>query len=165
VDVDENQDQDQDVAAILDAMEQILEQARSMPMSSTVLVNRPDMIDLLSRARAALPTELADADEVLAGADEVLAQARGDAEAIIAGSRQRAKELVDNDQVVVAARARAAEVVADAEEAAQRQRREADDYCDRQLADFEIDLGRLLAQVQAGRAKLAGRLAEGWADR
>jgi len=39
-------------------------------------------------------------------------------------------------------------------------RREADDYCDRRLAEFEIDLGRVLAQVQAGRAKLAGRLGE-----
>ena len=36
--------------------------------------------------------------------------------------------------------------------------RDADDYCDRRLADFEIDLGKVLSQVQAGRAKLAGRL-------
>jgi type II secretory pathway predicted ATPase ExeA len=37
---------------------------------------------------------------------------------------------------------------------------DADDYCDRRLADFEIDLGKLLAQVQAGRTKLAQRLDE-----
>lgn len=161
---DVNENQSQDVTAILDAMEWTLEQARSMPMSSIALVSRPDMLDLLSQARATLPAELAHAGEVLAGADEVLAQARADAEAIIAGSRQRALDLVDNDQILVAARAHAVEVVADAEDAAEQQRREADDYCDRQLADFEIDLGRLLAQVQAGRAKLAGRLAEEMVD-
>jgi hypothetical protein len=48
--------------------------------------------------------------------------------------------------------------VAEAQETAERLRREADDYCDRRLADFEIDLGKVLAQVQAGRAKLASRL-------
>ena len=46
----------------------------------------------------------------------------------------------------------------DAEETADRLQRDADDYCDRRLADFEIDLGKVLSQVQAGRAKLAGRL-------
>jgi len=50
--------------------------------------------------------------------------------------------------------------VAEAQATADRLRREADDYCDRRLAEFEIDLGRVLAQVQAGRAKLAGRLGE-----
>jgi hypothetical protein len=39
-------------------------------------------------------------------------------------------------------------------------RHEADDYCDRRLAEFEIDLGKILAQVHAGRDKLADRLGE-----
>ena len=51
-----------------------------------------------------------------------------------------------------------AEIVAQAQRTADELRRDADDYCDRRLADFEIDLGKVLAQVQAGRAKLAGRL-------
>jgi cell division septum initiation protein DivIVA len=59
---------------------------------------------------------------------------------------------------VVAAQERAAQIVAEAEETADRLQRDADDYCDRRLADFEIDLGKVLSQVQAGRAKLAGRL-------
>ena len=50
------------------------------------------------------------------------------------------------------------QIVAEAEETAERLQRDADDYCDRRLADFEIDLGKVLSQVQAGRAKLAGRL-------
>ena len=59
---------------------------------------------------------------------------------------------------MLAAQARATEIVAEAEATAARLRHDADDYCDRRLADFEIDLGRVVAQVQAGRAKLAGRL-------
>lgn len=43
---------------------------------------------------------------------------------------------------------------------AERLRHEADDYCDRRLAEFEIDLGKLVTQVQAGRARLGQRLAQ-----
>lgn len=148
------------VAGIVDALEQTVEQARAMPMSASVLVNRAEVLELVHRLRTALPEQLADADEVLAGADEVLGAARAEAARVLDAARGRAAELVDTDQLVVAAQARAAQVLADAEAAAEEVRREADDWCDRRLADFEIDLGRLLAQVQAGRAKLAGRLGD-----
>ncbi len=148
------------VAGVLEALEQALEQARAMPMSTSVLVNRAELLELVHRLRVALPEQLADADEVLAGADEVVGAARAEAERVLAAARRRAAELVAAEQVVVAAQAAAAQVLADAEAAAEQVRREADDWCDRRLADFEIDLGRVLAQVQAGRAKLAGRLGE-----
>lgn len=147
-----------DLTSILDALEQAVEQARSMPMSSSVLVSRAEVLDLIGQLRATLPTQLADADELLATAAEVQARANADAEQVIAAARRRAEELVSAEQVVAAAGVRATEIVAEAERIAGQLRREADDYCDRRLADFEIDLGRLLSQVQAGRAKLAGRL-------
>lgn len=146
------------LTGILEALEQTIAQARAMPMSSSVLVNRAEVLDLIEQARTVLPTQLAQADEVLAGADAVLAEARGEAEQVISAARERAAELVDREQVVVGARVRADEIVAEAERAAEGMRRDADDYCDRRLADFEIDLGRVLAQVQAGRTKLADRL-------
>src|SRR5665647_1860198 len=147
-----------DLTSILDALEQAVEQARSMPMSSSVLVSRAEVLDLIGQLRATLPTQLADADELLATAAEVQARANADAEQVIAAARRRADELVSAEQVVAAAGVRATEIVAEAERIAGQLRREADDYCDRRLADFEIDLGRLLSQVQAGRGKLAGRV-------
>jgi F0F1-type ATP synthase membrane subunit b/b' len=160
---DDGQDerrQPEGLTGILEALEQAVAQARAMPMSSSVLVNRVELLDLLDQAYAALPSQLTQADEVLAGADDVLAGARAEAEQIIAAARQRAEELVGREQVVVAARVRADELVAEAERTTAAMRRDADDYCDRRLADFEIDLGRVLSQVQAGRAKLADRLDE-----
>ena len=87
-----------------------------------------------------------------------LDQLNVDAETTLARAAERAALLVDEEAVVVAARARAEQIVADAEATADALRRDADDYCDRRLADFEIDVSKLLTQVQAGRAKLADRL-------
>ena len=147
------------LTGILEALESAVAQGRAMPMSSSVLVNRAELLDLIEQAHRVLPTQLSQADEVLAGADDALADARQEAERILAAARERAEELVSTEQVVVTARLRAEEIVADAERTAAAMRRDADDYCDRQLADFEIDLGKVVTQVQAGRAKLAGRLA------
>lgn len=146
------------VTAVLDALEEAVHAARAMPMSSSVLVSRAELLDLVQQAREGLPTQLRRADDVLAAADAERDAARADAERIEAAARRRAAELVEQESVVALAERRAAEIVAEAEETAQGLRRDADDYCDRRLAEFEIDLGKVLSQVQAGRAKLAGRL-------
>jgi cell division septum initiation protein DivIVA len=146
------------LTGVLDALEEVVSQARTMPMSSSVLVSRAEVLDLLGQARRVLPDQLARADEILAGADRVRADAQEQAEQVLQAARERAEELVDSDHVVEAARRRAEEIVEEARRTAADLRHDADDYCDRRLADFEVDLGKVLAQVQAGRAKLAGRL-------
>ncbi len=148
------------LTGILDALAAAIGRARAMPMSSSVLVSRAELLDLVEQARSVLPTQLIEADDVLAAADDARARAEARAEAIVADATEEAARLVSQEQVVLQATERAADIVAEAELTATRLRREADDYCDRRLADFEIDLGRIVAQVQAGRAKLAGQLGE-----
>ncbi len=143
---------------VLDEIEEVVVAARAMPMSTSALVGREQLLSLVEQARAALPDQIAHADQVLADADRVLADAHSRAQEIVEAARQRAERLVSTDQIVREAQVRAAEIVADATGQAEDMRRDADDYCDRRLADFEIDLGRIVGQVQAGRAKLAGRL-------
>jgi cell division septum initiation protein DivIVA len=146
------------LTGVLDAIGTAVATARAMPMSSSVLVNRAELLDLVEQARDVLPSQLSRADEVLADADAARSVAQADADALLAQARAQAAALVEQEAVVVAAQERAAQIVAEAEETADRLQRDADDYCDRRLADFEIDLGKVLSQVQAGRAKLAGRL-------
>ena len=146
------------VQGVLEALAAAVEQARAMPMSSSVLVNRAELLDLVDQAREALPAQLGRADALLADADAARADASAEAEAILARAREQADRLVEAEAVTIQARDRAAQLLADAQEQADALRRDADDYCDRRLADFEIDLGKVLSQVQAGRAKLAGRL-------
>jgi hypothetical protein len=150
--------QPEGLTGILDALAEAVEQARSMPMSSSVLVNRAELMDLVDQARDVLPTQLTRADEVLAAADAARLAAQGEADAIIAAARARAAELVEDHELTRAAQVRGQEIIAEAEDVAEGLRRDADEYCDRRLADFEVDLTRLMAQVQAGRAKLATRL-------
>ena len=146
------------LTGVLDAIVEAVSKARAMPMSSSVLVSRAELLDLVAQAKVALPSQLVEADEVLAQVEARRSEATVQAERLLAEARREAAELVAQESVTKDALAEAERIRAEAEEDAERMRREADDYCDRRLADFEIDLGRVLAQVQAGRAKLAERL-------
>ncbi|GHG50299.1 hypothetical protein GCM10011331_12850 [Flavimobilis marinus] len=146
--------------ALLDALDDVIVRARPMPMSASVLVNKPEALELIDQMREAMPAQLSQADEYLTDADQRLADAEAQAEQIIAQARERAAQLVAAEQIVRQAEARAREIVQQGQREADELRSEADDYCDRRLAEFEIDLGKVVAQVQAGRAKLADRLAE-----
>lgn len=150
--------QPEGLLGVLDALEAAVQGARAMPMSSSVLVNRAELLDLVEQAREALPTQLVRADEVLADAGSARAAAQAEADALVAAAREEAARLVESDALVVEAHERADRLLAEAQTTVEGLRRDADDYCDRRLADFEIDLGKVLSQVQAGRAKLAGRL-------
>ncbi len=143
--------------AILDQLHELVTSARAMPMSASALVNRAEVLDLIASAREVVPDQITEADRLVADADALLAGARDEAEQILAAARERAGVLVSQESVVAAAERRAAEIVVAAEESAEKLARDADDYCDRQLAQFEIDLGTIGAQVAAGRARLAER--------
>ena len=73
------------VRDILEKMQEILEQARTMPMSQSVLVNRQDLLDLINTLVNALPAEFDEAKRLLADREVVLAEARVEADHLSAG--------------------------------------------------------------------------------
>ncbi|MPV51209.1 MULTISPECIES: hypothetical protein [unclassified Pseudactinotalea] len=143
--------------AVLDQLNELVSTARAMPMSASALVNRAEVLDLLASARGVVPDQITRADRLVADADAVLAGARAEADRILAEAQARAGVLVSSEAVLREAERRSGELVAQAEATAEKLARDADDYCDRQLAQFEIDLGSIGAQVAAGRARLADR--------
>ncbi|BDZ43107.1 hypothetical protein GCM10025865_24060 [Paraoerskovia sediminicola] len=143
------------VPGLMDDLARLLDTARPMPMSSSVLVHRPEAQALVEKLRAELTEQLAHADAVLASAEATIEEAERKADELVAAARARAFALVQRESVVVQAQERADEIVRAADDDARRRRAEADDYCDQRLSGFEIDLGKMLAQVHAGRARLA----------
>ncbi|UFU07845.1 hypothetical protein [Ruania halotolerans] len=150
-------EQGESLVAILAELADVVSSARSMPMSASVLVNRAEVLELIDSATAVLPDQITRADSVVADADSVLQRARREAGTIVEKAKAQADELVSREAVIAEANERAERIVSDAEEAAEKLSREADDYCDRQLAQFEIDLNSIAGQVAAGRARLMER--------
>ncbi len=149
-----------DLLRILDELDTLIAGARSMPMSASAIVNREEVLDLIERARQAVPTAVHRAEDIVADAGAVLAKGREESERIIMRAQEEADRLVAGETVVRLANERADAIIAAAEERASSLRNGADDYCDRTLATLEIELGKVTDQVRAGREVLAGRIAE-----
>ena len=138
-----------DLLQILDELDHLITGARSVPMSSSAIVNRDDALALIDRARHAVPSAVRRAEEIVADADAVLADGREESERLVAG-----------ESVVRMAHERADEIVAAAEDRAADLRHGADEYSARSLEALEAELVKITEQVRAGRDVLASRLGE-----
>ncbi len=138
------------VIAALDQMEDLVEQARAVPLSATVMVNRAEFIDLIGQAREALPEDLVAADAVVADADAVLGRADTAAEVTLAEANARARSTIDTarekaEQILSEAREQAERTVARATEDAENTRAQARADAESALTDAHAQAERLIA--------------------
>ncbi|MGC5615833.1 hypothetical protein [Georgenia sp. Z1491] len=154
--IDATHDAGESLLAILDELRRMVTQARSMPMSSSAIVNRAEVLDLIASARSVVPESIAAADTIVADADAVLERARTQAEEIVAEGEQQAARLVQDEPVLAQANEQARRIVAEAEQQAARRAADADSYAAEHLSRFEKELDQLTQQVRAGRQYLAG---------
>jgi cell division septum initiation protein DivIVA len=159
-----------DIAARIQQLEELIAQAKSMPLSSSVLVNRDEVMELVQGMREALPEEIKQARWVVKDREELLSKARRDAEGIVQEGREEQERLIADQEVVKEAQREAERVLGEARDEARQIRLEAEDYVDAKLASFEItltkaleqlakiedQLGRTHDQVEKGRQRLRG---------
>jgi len=147
-----------DVAGLLDALERAIGEARTMPLSTSAVVNRAELLALLRQLRGDLPDELERARWVVREEDRILEHARTVAEELRDEARQEQARLVAEEAVVRAAQEEADRIVDAAQDTARQMRLEAEDYVDAKLANFEVVLHKTLTAVERGRERLRGRL-------
>ncbi len=132
---------------------------RPLPMSSTVKVNRDELLDILEELKATLPQELQRARWLLKEKEEFLDQARAERHEIIEQGRAQVARMIERQEIIRAAEARARQIVSEARADARTLQRRVEDYCDHKLASFEAVLDRTSRTLQQGREKLLGSAA------
>jgi F0F1-type ATP synthase membrane subunit b/b' len=132
----------------------VIASGRPMPLSSSVMVNRDEVLDLVGEAIDRLPDELRQARWLLKEREDFLARVQSEGDEILDQASAKAESMVQRTEVVKAAEQRAKRIVERAEDQARRLRHECEDFCDQRLAQFEIVLSRTVKMVHAGREKL-----------
>jgi F0F1-type ATP synthase membrane subunit b/b' len=134
----------------------VLTLARPVPLSSSVMVNREELLALVDEVAARLPEEVRAARRLLREREEHLASVQREADDILEAARERAERMVSRTEVVRQAQATARRAVDAAEAESRRLRHEAEDWCDGQLASLESALDGAMRSVRAGRNRLNG---------
>lgn len=143
-----------DVETLLHRVVDLVGNARPMPLSASVMINRDEVLELVEEALSRLPEELREARWLLREREEFLTKVQREGDDILEAARVRAERMVQRTEVVRNAQHAARQVMEDAESEARRLRHEAEDFCDQKLAQFEIVLDRTIRTVQAGRSRL-----------
>lgn len=144
-----------DTEVLLRRVIEVVSNAKSVPLSSSVMVTKDEVLELLEDALGRLPDELRQARWMLKEREEFLAKVAREADDILEAARVRAERMVERQEIVREARHTAQRLVEEAREEARKLRMEAEDYCDQKLAAFEIVLERTLKTARAGREKLS----------
>ncbi len=148
-----------DVEAKLHQLDRLVSEAKAVPLSASVMVNRAEVEALVGELRSSLPDELTQARWVIKERDEILERAHADANRLVDDARAERERLVSEQEIVRAAERDAHRLVDDAREHARQIRLEAEDYVDAKLANFEVVLHKTLSAVEKGRQRLRGRIA------
>jgi len=143
-----------DMESILRRVIDLVDHARAMPLSASVLVSREEMLNLLQEALDRIPEETRRARWLLKEREEFIESGKREADSLLEEVRTQAERMVQRTEIVRQANQVAQRVVDEARQEARRLRHEAEDFCDQKLASFEIVLERTLKTVAAGREKL-----------
>jgi F0F1-type ATP synthase membrane subunit b/b' len=145
-----------DIIERIDELQVLVEEAKSVPFSSSAVVDRDEILELLAQLKQEVPDEVRQARWMMRDRDEHLARARKEADRILAEAREQRDRLLSRSEIVHAAEREAERILDDGKARAARSRLQAEDYIDQKLAGFEILLNKTLATVARGREQLRG---------
>ncbi len=149
-----------DVLVLIDKLDDLVHNAKAVPLTDQVRIDREEIYDILDQMRATIPEEIKQARWIVKERQEMLAEAKKEAERIIKDARERQERLVGEEEVTKQAERAAEDIVEDARAREREIRLGAEDYADEILSTLETNLGRFLSAVQRGREQLQQRTSD-----
>jgi len=142
-----------ELVELLDQMETSVRDAKAIPLSSSVRVERDELLELIGQLRAALPEELRAARWMVREREAFIARTNERAKSIVEKATAKGAEMVSESRVLAEAVEEANALVRRAEGEARRIRLEAEDLADGRLEQVEILFRNLLGQIRGLRAQ------------
>jgi cell division septum initiation protein DivIVA len=147
-----------DIAGRLQQLEEMVNEAKSMPLSSSVLVNKDEVLEMLRQMQEDLPEEIKQARWIVKDREELLAKARVEGDKLIEQAREEQLRMARKEGIVVRANEEAERIMGETNDSTNAMKDEAEDYVDAKLAQFEIALRKVLEESQTVTKGLARTL-------
>ena len=144
---------------LLDQLENVVASAYYVPLTSRAIVNQTACLDLIDKIRAALPSELAEAQRIKRARERIVAQAEAEAEDMRRLGREKLEQAAAESEAVRIARVQADQIVQEGELKAREMAAAAIEYTTAMYSRLEEDLSVLLEDLRSRMPEeaLAGR--------
>ncbi|MEM7126298.1 MAG: ATP synthase F0 subunit B [Chloroflexota bacterium] len=138
------------ILQLVDQLSEMLNQGKEVPLSRYRMVDATAFEQMLERMRISVPSSVREGERTLAERDRILAEARSQAEAIIAEAQTRAQNMLKDDQLLAIANREAEQIIENGRKSARDQRAEADEYASSVLSDLLDRLQNASKQIENG---------------
>ncbi len=132
----------------LDDLQNMVDQAYGVPMTSNCMVPRREVQDILDEVRTAIPVEMDDAQDVLDHRDGIINDAEVKAETLVSDAE------AERDRILEEARNQAEAMVTDAEERAHTTVARAESEADRLVSDARSEYEQTTSRAEAEAERL-----------
>lgn len=149
-----------DILHLVDRLEELLNESKSMPLTRKLLVDEGRLLDLIDQMRLAVPEEIKSSQQILNQKERIIAQAHEEARRTIELAQQQSDKLVEKDMISQRAESYAEDVKRRAKEETRQIMREADEYAVNSLEHLEVELTKILTQVRNGIHTLKAEIPE-----
>ncbi len=153
------------VLELMDQLEDLFENASSVPFSGKAMVSREEVVSILKDIRLIIPDEIKQAqwitdertkiiDDAELEAVRIKKVADQEADALIAETHQRVEKMVQKDEITKLAEQNGEEIIALANQQAEQIRSGAYRYADEIMQKIQGDIARLNDSINKNRAEL-----------
>mgnify|MGYP002514574927 CR=1 FL=1 len=137
------------IEAMLEALEELLEEGMSVPLSGGRRVVDIDQArDIIDDIRINMPQEILQAKAIVRDKAQIMAKANKDAEDIIRRAEEHARHLVDHEEIVLKATEKAREITQTSQQQAQQLKSTVTMYCDNLLTQTQEQLQKSFNEVK-----------------
>lgn len=140
--------QGSDILALIDHLEDILNNGTRVPFSSRVMVEEEDLLAVVDQLRLSLPQELKQARKVVQDRQKIITDAQAQADSIVTTARSRAEYFLTEQGLTNEAKVRSEEMLRKAKENVKRVTGEVDVYALGMISELETLLQDQLDRIQ-----------------
>ena len=145
---------DRNTEDIIGALYDLVQDARSMPLSADkCILERDKVLDMLDEIIAQLPGELKQARTIVESRNELVSQARREADNVLKEAQAKVDQLVTKEAIYAEAKKRSEELVSQTQNRINQLRKAANEYMDESLRQTEEVISNALNEVRDTRMK------------
>lgn len=143
------------IEMLINDLESEILKAKGAAFSRTdVVVNKANMLDILSRIRENYPIALKEAAGILISRDQILKDAHDHANMILSNAEVQANQMLDTNEILLRAKDAAAEMKKDAMEKSSKMDYDARALAFTMLSDIEKTITAMLSEIDDKKNKL-----------
>ena len=145
---------DMNIDDLLDIMDELIDKAWKVPLSSKSMVDVERIKDVVQDIRLNMPAEIRQAKTIVADRNKIIADARREADTVIRVAEEKAAFMVTQEEIYKAAQQKANETVAQANKMSAELKRSTNEYIENMLKHTDEVLTQELTEIRKARQNM-----------